>query len=351
MRIISNKFLLKMLLVSVYTTGVLGIVACGGGGGGGGGGGFFCQLAIEAVAPTTDGSGDIWIGVTSESPQGNVDSVVRLNSSGSEQVKFVIDRGNENEVRAIAIANDPLNANKVYVGGDFAGGILRLNEDGSLDASFVVGSGFDDRVSSIAPADDGTGDVYVTGRFSNYGNTIVSGFVRLDNGGELDTGFDSAGGDFESIALATDAPFLGYIYSGGRSGVERWDNLGIKDSSFNEFLEGTSSVTPAADASGAIYVGGPSSPPSEGVARLNSDGIIDGSFDTGTGFNYEVMSIVRADDGTGDIYAGGLFTTYDGASANGIARLLPGGSPAVNFSIGDGFGNRPNDPYPHKLRL
>jgi len=58
------------------------------------------------------------------------------------------------------------------------------------------------------------------------------------------------------------------------------------------------------------------------------------------------MSIVRADDGTGDIYAGGLFTTYDGASANGIARLLPDGSPAVNFSIGDGFGNRPNDPYP-----
>ena len=349
MRMTIKRWPRTLLLASMYMMGILGIVASGGGGDGSGGGGFFCGLVIEAIAPATDGSGDIWIGVTSGLPQEEVVSVVRLNSSGSEQVSFVIGEGNENVVWTLAIANDPLNANKVYVGGDFAGGILRLNEDGSPDGDFVVGTGFTGfsrRVSSIVPAADGSGDIYVGGFFSNYDGTGVSGLVRLTSNGSLDNvGFSAAGASsIESVALATDVPFLGYIYSGGRSGgrsgVARWNNSGTEDVTFNPPIGIGLRVTPAADATGDVYVG------ATGVVRLNSGGTVDGSFDTGSGFNYEVLSIVRADDGTGDIYAGGLFTTYDGASAKGIVRLQPTGLPAINFSIGDGFTNNPNDPHP-----
>ena len=331
-----------LLLASMYMMGIFGIVASGGGGGSDGGESFTCGLVIGDIAPATDGSGDIWIGLETGSHLGEVNSVVRLSSNGSEQLSFAID----DEAWTLAIANDPLNANKVYVGGVFAGGILRLNEDGSLDESFVVGSGFDERVSDIVPAADGSGDIYVGGFFSNYDGTGVSGLVRLTSNGSLDNvGFPAAGaGGIESVALATDDPFLGYIYSGGRvDGVLRWNNSGTKDVTFNATTGGPYGVTPAADATGAVYAGGTAA-----VVRLNIDGTVDGSFDNGTGFNAETFSIVRAGDMTGDIYAGGWFTTYDGADSNGIVRLNDDGSRDVNFMIGSGFEyNHPNDPWPY----
>jgi uncharacterized delta-60 repeat protein len=321
-----------LLLASMYMMGILGIVASGGSGSDGGEN-FTCGLVTQDIAPATDGSGDIWIGLLTKSHLGEVNSVVRLSSNGSEQLSFAIG----DEVWTLAIANDPLNANKVYVGGFFAGGILRLNEDGSLDGSFVVGSGFDGRVSSIVPATDGSGDIYVGGYFSTYNGTTVSGLVRLNSDGLLDNVFASSASGIESVALATDAPFLGYIYSGGRGyvnvSVARWNNSGTKDGTFNPSIGGNIfSITPAADASGAIYVGG-----NYLSVRLNSNGTTDGSFDTGTGFDAQVMSIVRADDMTGDIYWGGWFTTYDGTDSNGIVRLNDDGSRDVNFMIGSGF--------------
>jgi hypothetical protein len=106
----------------------------------------------------------------------------------------------------------------------------------------------------------------------------------------------------------------------------------------------TFTVTAADDGSGAIYVGGTAS---LGVARLNVLGFRDVDFDTniGTGFDADILSIVRADDMTGDIYAGGRFTVLNGVSARGIVRLQPTGLPAV-FSIGEGFTNSPSDPDP-----
>jgi hypothetical protein len=336
------KHLPKFILLCL-----LALLSACGGSGGDGGENFTCGLGIQGVAPATDGSGDIWIGLLTESHLGDLDSVVRLNSDGSEQVSFAISGGgNENAVRAIAIANDPFNPNKVYVGGDFTGGILRLNEDGSRDESFVVGTGFVGFVSSIAPATDGSGDIYVAGSFSNYNGTGVSGLVRLTSNGSLDNaGFTAAGASgIGSIALATDAPFLGSIYGSGSGGVARWNNSGTKDGTFNPLLGRILSVTPAANASGAIYVGGTAW---TGVIRLSSNGTIDGSFNTGTGFNSNVWSIVRADDMTGDIYAGGWFTTYDGIDSNGIVRLNDDGSRDVNFMIGSGFTYyNPYDPWP-----
>jgi hypothetical protein len=350
MKITSTKWLRGMLLSIAYILGVIGIVASGGGGGSSGDGSArSCGLSIQSIAPATDGTGDIWVGALSKTAEGENHSVNRLRSNGSEKASYSFGYAtNEELVQAIAIATDPLNANKVYAGGDFTDGILRLNEDGSLDGSFVVGSGFDGRVSSIVPAADGSGDIYVGGFFSNYDGTGVSGLVRLTSNGSLDNvGFTAAGAStIESVALATDAPFLGYIYSGGSGGVARWNNSGTKDVTFNPPIGRVFSVTPAADATDAIYVGGTAA---TGVVRLNSNGTVDGSFDNGTGFNAETLSIVRAGDMTGDIYAGGWFTSYDGGSANGIIRLNSNGSREVNFLVGNGFTNSPNDPFPFSM--
>ena len=343
----TRGMLRQLILVGVYALGTLGILASGSSGSGSGGGDSSCGLVIQGIAPATN-SGDIWVGVLSKTSEGDYHSVSRLRSDGTEKVsgseKIRYDFGyapGENLVKVVA--TDIVNAeNKVYVGGDFAGGILRLNDDGKLDASFVVGDGFDGRVTSIVP--DGTGNVYVGGSFENYGDTPnISSLVRLKSDGTLDSGGAGAS-DIESIALATDPLplFSGYLYTGGIMVVDRWDNLVIKDTNFTSVVAPTFTVIAADDGSGAIYVG---STASIGVARLNLSGGNDGSFD-GAGFDAETLSIVRAEDVTVDIYAGGRFTVYKGASARGIVRLQSTGSPAAGFSIGNGFTNSSNDPDP-----
>src|SRR6266545_2927418 len=58
-------------------------------------------------------------------------------------------------------------------------------------------------------------------------------------------------------------------------------------------------------------------------------------FNQGSGFNGPVGSIVLAQDGSGDIYVGGEFTTYKGTLANRLIRLHPDGTVAQTF--GQGF--------------
>src|SRR5690606_33269870 len=50
------------------------------------------------------------------------------------------------------------------------------------------------------------------------------------------------------------------------------------------------------------------------IMRLNSDGTFDSSFNPGTGANSEIRNVAIQTDGS--IFAVGLFTTFDGASAN-----------------------------------
>jgi hypothetical protein len=64
------------------------------------------------------------------------------------------------------------------------------------------------------------------------------------------------------------------------------------------------------------------------------------SFNRGTnGFDGQIHSVIEAPDGTGDIYVGGEFTTYDGHSTPGVARLHADGTFDTSFKVGTGFQN------------
>ncbi len=73
------------------------------------------------------------------------------------------------------------------------------------------------------------------------------------------------------------------------------------------------------------------------IIRLNVDGSIDNTFNIGTGFNGNVLSIEIQN--VDKILVGGQFTTYTGATANGLIRLNPDGSVDTSFNIGSGFGD------------
>jgi uncharacterized delta-60 repeat protein len=69
-------------------------------------------------------------------------------------------------------------------------------------------------------------------------------------------------------------------------------------------------------------------------ARLNADGSLDKTFNTGHVVNGELTKILVQSDGK--IIIAGDFTTYRGTSVNRIARLNPDGSIDNSFNIGTG---------------
>lgn len=332
-----------VLLIPIYLLGVLGIIASNGSGDVDYSSG--CDIEISGIAPVTGSSGDIWVGITTRTGREAVHGVLRLADDGSTVTSYTFDdMTDETLVATVAVAVDPLNSGDVYVGGDFDNRILRLNSDGTRDTGFAVGSGFDGRVNSIVPANDGSGDIYVGGNFTSYNGSLVSGLVRLDSDGSRDGGFVAAVSNVESVAPATDAPWVGYVYSGGRTipTAARWQNNGLLDTNFDPAIAEVFAVATASDASGDIYAGGNAA---TGVVRLNTDGSNNAGFN-GSGFDARILDILVAGDMTGDIYVAGGFTSYDGASANGIVRLADDGTRRNSFDIDGGFTDDTGSPAP-----
>jgi uncharacterized delta-60 repeat protein len=231
--------------------------------------------------------------------------LVRLNSDASLDATFITGLGtgittDYASVEAIVLQPD----GKILVGGDFqdfngAGRrrLMRLNSNGTLDNSFIVGTGFNNTVSAICLQPDGK--ILVGGVFINYnGAPVPPRLIRLNSDGTVDATF-SAGSGFDgwvqSVVLQSD----GKIIVGGMF----------------------------SNANGL---------PRKGIARLNSDGSVDASFDPGTGFASPpfVHDVILQPDGK--ILAGGQFTGYNGTTANRIVRLNNDGSIDPTFNTGTG---------------
>jgi uncharacterized delta-60 repeat protein len=71
------------------------------------------------------------------------------------------------------------------------------------------------------------------------------------------------------------------------------------------------------------------------IIRLNLDGTRDTSFNIGSGFNNSTYGIVQQTDGKYVIV--GTFTSYNGVTANRIIRLNLDGSVDTSFNTGSGF--------------
>ena len=65
------------------------------------------------------------------------------------------------------------------------------------------------------------------------------------------------------------------------------------------------------------------------IARLNSDGSLDTTFDPGSGPTDRVYALAVQEDGK--VLIGGAFNTVSGAARNHIARLNAGWQPGYYF--------------------
>ena len=90
-------------------------------------------------------------------------------------------------------------------------------------------------------------------------------------------------------------------------------------------------VAPAGDGSGDVYVGGDfttyQGAAANRLVRLNADGNADAGFNTGHGFNDSVFSIAPAGGGSAKLYVGGAFTSCRTTTTDRVARLNPDGTP------------------------
>ena len=198
------------------------------------------------------------------------------------------------------------------------------------------GSGFNDFVRPIAIQNDGK--ILVGGSFTTYSGVSANYIIRLNTDGTIDNTFDNGSGfnnHVYTLAIQSDGKILvgGHFsqYSGVSIGfgIIRLNTDGSIDNTFvtgSGFNGNVYSI--AIQSNGKILVGGwftvYSGVTVNYIVRLNTDGTIDNTFVTGGGFNNSINSIVIQSDGK--ILAGGYFTLYSGVTANFIIRLNTDGT-------------------------
>jgi uncharacterized delta-60 repeat protein len=303
---------------------------------------------VYTISQQTDGKN--LVGGTFTSYKGITENrIIRLNTDGTKDTSFNIGNGFNDFVYNIAQQVD----GKILVGGGFTtyngvteNRIIRLNTDGTKDISFNTGTGFDGTVWTIVPQPDGK--ILVGGFFTAYNGVTENRIIRLNNDGTKDTSFNVGtgfDGNVWTIKLQPDGKILagGFFttFNGStQNRIIRLNTDGTKDTSFNTgtgFDNTIFSIVQQAD--GKILAGGfftnYNGITENRIVRLNTDGTKDTSFNTGTGFDSIVWSIIQ--QANGKIIVGGFFTNYNGVTENRIITLNTNGTKDTAFISGTGF--------------
>ncbi len=205
------------------------------------------------------------------------------------------------------------------------------------------------------------GQAVIGGYFNSYDDQVVYGIARLFTDGFLDTNFNkniknpgvAAGG----YVLATAIDASGRIIIGGSfqsyngisvQNIARLNYNGSLDTTFNSGIGFNGSVNALAlDTNGDILVGGDftsyNTTNCNYIARLMTNGGLDPTFlpNTGNGLNYGTDQAVEtvATDGNGNVIIGGQFGSVNGNYLSYLARLLPTGAVDPSFNPGIGPDN------------
>jgi uncharacterized delta-60 repeat protein len=278
--------------------------------------------------------------------------VARLNHDGSLD-PAVFDRGSTGTfgpVAAIALQPD----GKVLIG--TGNSLVRVHPNGARDEDYNAGGG-GAAVTALAVQPDGR--ILVGGFVRNvvqeedgslttYHRLYLS---RHNSDGSLDTTFEQAfGGPARDRYTVTDLVVqpdgkilvagVFFTFKGvGHVGIARVNADGTLDADFAANSNGyINSVSVNPD--GSMLVGGQftmlAGTSRRRIARLHVNGSLDPTFDPGTGFDSEVVSLAQQSDGK--VLVAGYFTSFDGISRSRIARLQANGQLDHSFvSNADGW--------------
>jgi uncharacterized delta-60 repeat protein len=297
-------------------------------------GAAICALALAA------GLGWLW---AIHSAKGLLTTSAR---AGSRDIAFHPATNADNEIRVALEQPD----RKILIGGMFTQfgdvprqGIARLQADGAVDGTFAgITVGY---VHALAVQPDGK--ILLAGEFKEVNGQACHRLARLNPNGSLDESFTlsvGVGQDIRSVLVQPD----GHILVGGhfnnvagrrQGGVARFNSDGSRDETFRPGAGTTAFVwSLALQADGKILAGGAfttfSRKPCGRLARLDADGAVDKSFNTGSGADGSVFAVALQADGR--ILVGGDFNRINQVERNRIARLNPDGSVDLTFNPGAG---------------
>jgi hypothetical protein len=269
-----------------------------------------------------------------------------MGMDGSGQTAGVT--GFNGAVRSIVPAGE--GSQEMFVAGDFtsfqgalANRVILVRQDGTIVQTF--GDGFNDSVFGLTPTQDSSGDVFAYGSFTQFQGQPVPPIVRLQRSGTVDPRFQAGVFDAPPRHMALSNDGTGRVFVGGlftRVGtlpVNQIVRLNLDGSVDQTFQTGTgflnhtgvpsiSSISPGAR--GQLLVSGEFTAfrglPAPGVVRINPDGTMDQSFAFGAGTGFGGVNLIQSTpDGTG-VFIGGQFTQWNGQPVRtGFIRLHESG--------------------------
>ena len=269
---------------------------------------------------------------------------------GTIDTTFNIGQGSNGVIFSLSLQSD----GKIIVGGWFSSYdgngrnlIVRLNEDGSLDSTFnppQLGVSVDDFVQTTLVLPNGK--IFVGGNFTRLNGLQDNGLKRLNPDGSLDTSYHgNVSGSIACIKQQADGKIIASGLCSKYSGttaryIFRLNSDDSIDSTFNTMTSGSNAAitSMAIQADGKIIIGGGFSiykwVTRYAIARLNTDASLDTTFHSGLGVNNPILENSLYLQSNGKAVFTGHFTSYDGITVNGLARLNSDGSLDISFNEG-----------------
>ena len=317
----------------------------------------FGPINAQTIAVQPDGKILVGGHAMDYNRNGNL-NIARLNSDGTVDNTFIRPTGGDitqELVRNIALQADGkiLISGRLLVNNHSVGKkMLRLNSDGSIDNSFNSGgSGANSEIYAITSQSDGK--ILIGGEFTTYNGSTVNRITRLNSDGTIDNTFNSSGAGANNNVNAITIQSDGKIIIGGNfttyngstvNGTTRLNSDGTIDNTFNSGSSGANNGVNAIaiQSDGKILIRGYFINGGNGTNRiilLNSDGTINKSYiqTFNIGPNDYINVIVPQNNDK--ILIGGGFTTYDGITANRITRLKSDGTIDSTFNTGGAGAN------------
>jgi len=202
---------------------------------------------------------------------------------------------------------------------------------------------------------DASGNLFVGGSFTSLYPYNAPGLIKLNaSNGTVALDFNPPSGlggfPYAWVKLPDGTSILAGLFStyGGSAanGIVKLDQYGNMITTFDPGGTGFNGAVNALvlDSSGNVFAGGSFTTyrgsPANRIAKLNATtGALDPTFDpAGTGFSSNVSTL--AFDPSGNIFVGGQFTTYQGSAANYVAKLdtVNGNLDPTFDPAGTGFG-------------
>jgi len=271
--------------------------------------------------------------------------IARVNVNGSIDESFDPGNGADGLVTSLALQAD----GNILMGGDFRAvngvnryRVARLTPSGGVDLSFNPGLGVDDIVWSLALSTNDS--VVIGGQFSSCNNYPRDHVARLDAQGNVDLTFDTSGlglnGTVWAVAPQSDGKVViggDFTVAGGflRSRIARLNTDGSLDTTFDPGLGANDTIyTVLVQPDGKILVGGAftqfHTAGHHGLTRLSATGALDPTFSPGSSANDVVYSVLFSPIDS-RIYVGGMFTAFNGTRRVGLARLFADGTVDTSF--------------------